>query len=363
LRGTDIYVDEASLLDNPTALQLINLANDLDARVIFQGDTRQLQPVGRGRPLHLLERELALGLNVNRLDVSRRQIAIEDKQLARDLSCGSVERFTRALDRLVERGSVQEARIENAVRTVLENKERNRETLVLSSAHRIGQDISDRLHEAYTAQHPDVPQAEIAAYRPKNLQPSELRSTAAYEIGDMVEYTLGPNKPAKMARVESVSVDGLRVHCRQALLQFDDINAVYTRSILRRGVGEALFLTAKIKQDGKVYENGSRQIIESINSDTVQFRSGLVLSKEDGRIRQGDAVTTYKSQGASKLDMIRFEDNRSLRAMANREDLHVGFTRHRATAKMFVESIEVLRDIAGRSQKDGPLARRSRPEY
>jgi conjugative relaxase-like TrwC/TraI family protein len=367
VRGGDIYVDEASLLDNSTALQLINLANDLGARVIFQGDTRQLQPVGRGRPLHLLERELALGLHVNRLDVSRRQLAMEDKRLARDLSSGNLERFVKALDRLIERGSVVEAKIEQAIEAVLKNKRENRETIVLSSSHRLGQEISDRLHDAYKAEKPNTPFAEIAAYRLKDLQPSELKSTETYQAGrDMVEYRLDSKRSPRMARVQSVCPAGLRVHGCRALLPFDRVQTVYRRSILQRGVGEALLLTVKIKQNGKVYENGSRQIIESIIDSKIRFCSGLVLSREDGRVRQGDVVTTYKSQGASKLHMIRFEDNQSLRAMAGQEDLHVGFTRHRATAKMFVESIDVLREIASRSQRNQAAAvglRQAEPEH
>ena len=47
--------------------------------------------------------------------------------------------------------------------------------------------------------------------------------------------------------------------------------------------------------------------------------------------------------------MIRVEDNLSLLAMANREDLHVAFTRHRANAQMFVQDIGVLRQVANRS--------------
>jgi conjugative relaxase-like TrwC/TraI family protein len=361
LRGGDIFVDEAGLLDNPTALQLIELVNDLGARVIFQGDTRQLQPVGRGRPLHLLERELALGLHVNRLDISRRQMAIEDKRLAQDLSSGNLERFVKALDRLIERGSVVEAKIEQAIEAGLKNKRENRETIILSSSHRLGQEISDRLHEAHKAQHPNSQFAEIAAYRLKDLQPSELKSTATYQVGDMVEFKTGSQKSLRMGRVESVVSAGLRVHGCRSLLPFDKVQTVYSRSILQRAVGEALLLTAKIKQDGKVYENGSRQIIQSIDGGKIRFSSGLVLSTQDGRVRQGDVVTTYKSQGVSTLNMIRFEDNRSLRVMADQEDLHVGFTRHRATAKMFVESIEVLQEIASRSRRDQPSAVRLTP--
>ena len=120
-----------------------------------------------------------------------------------------------------------------------------------------------------------------------------------------------------------------------------------------------LLLTQKIKADGKTYENGSRQTIRAIEGDKIRFESGLDLGLDDGRVRQGDAVTTYKAQGASKTEMIRVEDNRSLLAMANREDLHVAFTRHRDQARMFVQDISVLRQVANRSLiKDVMLAGR-----
>jgi hypothetical protein len=124
---------------------------------------------------------------------------------------------------------------------------------------------------------------------------------------------------------------------------------VYERTILERGPGEVLLLTQKIKANGKVYEPGSRQTIAAIDGKKMRFESGLELRLDDGRVRQGDAVTTYKAQGASKTEMIRVEDNRSLLAMANREDLHVAFTRHRASAQMFVKDISVLRQVANRS--------------
>jgi hypothetical protein len=81
----------------------------------------------------------------------------------------------------------------------------------------------------------------------------------------------------------------------------------------------------------------------------MRFESGLELKLDDGRVRQGDAVTTYKAQGASKAETIRVEDNRSLLAMANREDLHVAFTRHRVSARMFVQDLNELRRVANRS--------------
>jgi len=156
-----------------------------------------------------------------------------------------------------------------------------------------------------------------------------------------------------MAEVIEVTAQGVQVkgplRGAKELIFFDRMAAVYERTTLERGPGEVLLLTQKIGAGGKVYENGSRQTIAMIDGEKIRFESGLELRLDDGRVRQGDAVTTYKAQGASKTKMIRVEDNRSLLAMANREDLYVAFTRHRSGARMFVQDIDVLRRVANRS--------------
>jgi hypothetical protein len=227
------------------------------------------------------------------------------------------------------------------------------ETIVLSSTHRLAEKVSEKLHEAYKKTRPEVPMAQVAALKPKELQPAELLSTANYKPGEMIEYQPDGQKPARMAEVLQVIAQGVQVKGQlrgaQELVGFDKVTAVYERTTLERGPGEVLLLTQKIKADGKVYENASRQTIAAIDGEEMRFESGLELRLDDGRVRQGDAVTTYKAQGASKTEMIRVEDNRSLLAMANREDLHVAFTRHRANARMFVQDISVLRQVANRS--------------
>jgi conjugative relaxase-like TrwC/TraI family protein len=355
LRGGDIYVDEASLLDNQTMLALVRLARGIDARVIFQGDTKQLQAVGRGQPLAMLERELGFGMHVGRIDVTRRQLKIEDKRLSRELSSGDAGRFCAAMEKLIERGTIRRGGINEAVQTILakRNAVKPVETIVLSSTHRLAEKVSEKLHEAYKKAKPDMTTAQIAAFKPKDLRPAELLSTASYKPGEMIEYQPDDQKPARMAEVLEVTTQGVQVkgplRGAKELISFDRVAAVYKRTTLERGPGEVLLLTQKVKADGKTYENSSRQTIAAIDGEKMRFESGLELRLDDGRVRQGDAVTTYKAQGASKTEMIRAEDNRSLLAMANREDLHVSFTRHRANARMFVEDIGVLRQVANRS--------------
>jgi len=142
--------------------------------------------------------------------------------------------------------------------------------------------------------------AEIAAFKVKLPQPAELLSTASYKPGEMIEYRQDQKKTFRMAGVVAVSAEGIRVKGQQDLVTFDKVAAAYSKATLERGVGEALLLTQKIKQNGEVYEIGSRQTIAAIGGCKMRFHSGLELDLVDGRVRQGDAVTTYKAQGASK---------------------------------------------------------------
>jgi conjugative relaxase-like TrwC/TraI family protein len=355
LRGGDIYVDEASLLDNRTMLELLSLANEINARIIFQGDTQQLPAVGRGQPLAMLEREIGFGMQVGRISVTRRQLKLEDKRVAQELSSGEAARFSAAIETLIERGGIRRGGIPEAVKAILDNRNAKRpvETIVLSSTHRVAEKVSEKLHEAYKAAKPELKMAQIAVFKVKALQPAELLSTASYRPGEMIEYRPEPQKHGRLAEVQEITAEGVKIKGQlkgaRELVGFDKVAAVYEKAILERGLGEVLLLTQKIKVDGKVYENGSRQTIAAIQDDKMRFESGLELKLDDGRVRQGDAVTTYKAQGASKTEMIRVEDNRSLLAMANREDLHVAFTRHRVSARMFVQDLNELRRVANRS--------------
>jgi ATP-dependent exoDNAse (exonuclease V) alpha subunit len=161
LRGADIYVDEVSLLDNQTMLELVSVANNVNARVIFQGDTQQLPAVGRGQPLAMLERELGFGMQVGRINVTRRQLKLEDKRVAQELSSGDAARFSAAIDTLIERGAICCGAITEAVEAVLANTNARRpvETIVLSSTHRVAEKVSEKLHEAYKEARPDLKMA------------------------------------------------------------------------------------------------------------------------------------------------------------------------------------------------------------
>src|SRR5260221_6558932 len=116
-------------------LELVSLANDIDARVDFQGDTQQLPAVGRGQPLAMLEREIGFGMQVGRINVTRRQLKLEDKRVAQELSSGDATRFSAAIETLIERGGIRRGGITEAVGAILANRKAKKpvEKIVLTS--------------------------------------------------------------------------------------------------------------------------------------------------------------------------------------------------------------------------------------
>ncbi len=153
LRGADIYVDEAGLLDTPKALALVREAERVDARVIFQGDTEQMAAVGRGQPIKLLQDELGLGMHVPRASISRRQLTVADKQLAADLSSGNEEKFASAVAKMIDRGMIRETSpdvaMEKVAKEIVEARATGKEVVAVSSVHRISEALADRVHDLH----------------------------------------------------------------------------------------------------------------------------------------------------------------------------------------------------------------------
>jgi conjugative relaxase-like TrwC/TraI family protein len=341
-RGADIYVDEAGLLDTPKALALVRLAERVDARVIFQGDTEQMAAVGRGQPIKLLQDELGLGMHVPRASISRRQLSVADKRLAADLSSGNDGRFAGAVQKMLDRGMIREtppdAAIEKVAKEVVEGRATGKEVVAVSSVHRINEALADRVHYLHVEKTGREGQTPLDVHVKRDLQPAELRSSQFYGVGDVVEYK--QDNAVVRAPVTSVLANAVVVERNGEPRQvpLSQVRAVFDLSRVERGPGEKLVLQEKIKQDDRIFEKGSRQTIAQVNGGTVYFESGLRLPTNDGRVRQGDCLTDYRAQGLKGVEVRGIEDNGSAMAMANKEAFHVKGTRHVQNLVLHVEN-------------------------
>lgn len=356
LRGSDIYVDEAGLLDTPTASALIKLARETGARVILQGDTEQKLAVGRGSPLEVLQERLKLGMHVERASISRRQLAAEDKKLAQELSSGDSELFGNALEKYIARGDVVELPPEDAIKgaasRILDARSQGEDILTFSSVHRLCDAVSEELHQQALKRDPKLKTTNLDAWKIKDLQPAELRSPHFYEVGNTVEFLQGQTtRSGIIERVEgnTVFLQGKTLF-RYNSVDLSMVTALYERTVLQRGIGARVVITEQIKHGKSIFERNSQHKIKKVIEGFVTFDSGLKITVSDGRIRQGDVLTVDKAQGAKGKNVLWVEDNRSLMAMSNKRDVHVGFTRHVEKVSMMVENVDVFRQLAIRGK-------------
>ena len=272
-RRADIYVDEAGLLDTRKALALVRLAERVDARVIFQGDTQQMAAVGRGQPIKLLQDELKLGMHVPRASISRRQLSVEDKKLSKDLSSGKPEKFVAAVHTMMHRGMIRETppdvAIEKVAREIVDARAIGKEVVAVSSVHRISEALSHRVHYLEVERTGSSGQAVLDVHLRRDLQPAELRSSQFYREGDIVEFK--HNGEVTRVAVTAVRPDGLLVQDFSRPVTFREVRGVFDRATIERGCGEKLLLEEKIKQGDRMFEKGSRQTIAEIKD-----RDGLL---------------------------------------------------------------------------------------
>jgi conjugative relaxase-like TrwC/TraI family protein len=354
LTNADIFVDEAGLLDTPTAAALARLARETGARLILQGDTEQKLAVGRGSPLVALQERLGLGMKVERAAISRRQLRGEDKRLAADLSSGDSTRFQAALDRFEQRGDLRQAppveAIGLAASRALEARAAGQDLLLFSSVHRLCSAISQEIHRQRMESTPGLPTVIIDTLKPLGLTPPEMRSSQSYYVGQTIAY--GHQGRTRLSRVVSVNNGVVKIETGSltSKLNLERVTEIYTKTSIERSTGAVMVLTEKIKVPGKIHERNSRHRLTAIDGQQLTFDTGLKLSANDGRLAQGDVLTVDKSQGAKGKHVMWIEDNRSLTAMGNRRDVHVGFTRHVEKLGVLVESIDLFRKTAARER-------------
>jgi hypothetical protein len=53
--------------------------------------------------------------------------------------------------------------------------------------------------------------AQISAFKVEALQPAELLSTASYRPGEMIEYRVNHQKPARLGEVQDVNAEGVKI--------------------------------------------------------------------------------------------------------------------------------------------------------
>lgn len=337
-----VYVDEASMLDFAETRRMLEAIHAAGARVVFQGDARQLQAVGMGnvlkRILSLPESQLGARPKIVSHLTQRfadfthiqRQKATWAKQVVARAELGQV---SRAFDELDRRGMVR--------RYVGEEG-----TLQAAVASYVGKSAKET-GDATTRT------AETAAIKANQPVRTSLRAFHRGRI--MIASTL-----ARVARLNELARDALREAGHLGDQEW--LVAVNQGRCLRVSLGERLIFTEKAGHgDVRIGEGGRQKVVKSAMGTVtaVTMKQGepvLTMALDDGRAVEVDvrhfggldhayALTVHKSQGMS-VDQVDFVGG----TFNNAELMLVALSRfkERLTVHVADHELEALKNSCGR---------------
>ena len=297
IRGNVVILDEAGMVSGRQMHELLKLAEQQSARIVFSGDTKQIQSVEAGDALRVLENESRL--KSTSLTQVQRQTTADYRDAIQELRRDPEAGFEK-LDRI---GAVREVGWADRAQTVAQAfaESKGRDVLVVCATH----DEIDRVTEAIRASRKQNGDLGESLQLPRDVslnwtaaQKSDYRN---YRPGQRLTFHRAVKGITKNETLEVVRVEG---------------NGIVARS----DRGEERTLTAKQSKSFEVYE---RRTIEVAAGDKLL----LTANRRDANFRatNGEIVTV------SRVDQdggIRLEDGRA--AARKLQAVHARICRYRA---------------------------------
>jgi conjugative relaxase-like TrwC/TraI family protein len=362
LRGSIVILDEAGMVSARQMHELLRVAEQQSARIVFSGDTKQIQSVEAGDALRVLENESRL--KSTSLTQVQRQTTVDYRDAIQELRRNTEAGFEK-LDRI---GAVSEVawveRAETVAKAFVESK--SRDVLVVCATH----DEIDRVTEAIRASRKlngDLGES-VSVARDVSLnwtaaQKSDFRN---YRAGQRLTFHRAVKGVTKNETLELVRVEGNGiVACsdrgeeRTLTAKQSKSFEAYERRIIEVAVGDKLLLTGNRRDADFRATNGEIVTVSRVTSDgRIRLEDGRELPRGFKQFTHGYAVTAHRSQGKSVDSVIISGDG------MQKELFYVAASRGRRSVKVITSDKELLRESVARStarQSASELARKTRP--
>ena len=362
LRGSVVILDEAGMVSARQMHELLKLAEQQSARIVFSGDTRQIQSVEAGDALRVLENESRL--KSTSLTQVQRQTTADYRDAIQVLRRDPEAGFEK-LDRI---GAVREAgwadRAQAVAQAYAESK--GRDVLVVCATH----DEIDRVTEAIRVsrkQNGDLGES-LHVLRDVSLnwtaaQKSDLRN---YRPGQRLMFHravkgITKNETLEVVRVEGNGIVTCSDRGEERILtakQFKSFE-VYERRTIDIAAGDKLLLTANRRDANFRAINGEIVTVSRVDKDgRMRLDDGRHLPADFKQFTHGYAVTAHRSQGKSVDSVIISGDG------MQKELFYVAASRGRQSVQVITSDKELLRESVARStarQSASELARKTGP--
>lgn len=339
VRNGVIWIDEAGLLGIRQVARLFELADQLNARVVLQGDRKQHASVERGATLRVLQ-EFA-GLPVAELTDIRRQRG-EYKKAVSAIQNGDILAGHDILDKL---GWVKQTRSNTSlVDEYLAGLTAGKEMLVVAPTHAEGNEITaeirSRLKEKGLVGQDERAFETLTA---TGWTEAERADPMRYTGEEVVQFIRNSGKHRAGDRIAAVDFSPAESRPEHF--------AAYLRGQTAIAAGDTIRITANGKsKDGHRLNNGSLYAVKGFDKDgDIVLANGWTVGKGYGHFRHGYVSTSIGGQGKTVDRVLIAMGGESLPAI-NAEQFYVSVSRGREKATVFTDlAPATLREAIRRS--------------
>jgi conjugative relaxase-like TrwC/TraI family protein len=362
IRGSVVILDEAGMVSGRQMHGLLKLAEQQSARIVFSGDTKQIQSVEAGDALRVLENESRL--KSTSLTQVQRQTTADYRDAIQELRRDPEAGFEK-LDRI---GAVREVgwadRAQAVAQAYAESK--GRDVLVVCATH----DEIDRVTEAIRASRTQNGDLGESLQVPRDVslnwtaaQKSDYRN---YRAGQRLTFHrtvrgITKNETLDVVRAERNAIVARNYRGEERTLTAKQSKSfeVYERRTIEVAAGDKLLLTANRRDANFRATNGEIVTVSRVDKDgTIRLDDGRDLPANYNQFTHGYAVTAHRSQGKSVDSVIISGDG------MQKELFYVAASRGWRSVQVITSDRELLRDSVARStarQSASELARKARP--
>jgi ATP-dependent exoDNAse (exonuclease V) alpha subunit len=347
LRGRVLIVDEAGMVSGRQMEGLLKLAEREDARILFSGDTRQLQSVEASDALRILEQESRMK-SVSLMAVQR-QTQADYRDAIQTLRLSPEQ----GLEKLEQLGAVREVPYLERAQAVASayrelTSDANRSVLVVAGTHEEIGKITDAIREDMK-QRGELDRGIVSErYVPLQWTEAQKKDLVNYKSGQVLlfhrsSHGIEKHEALTVERTDKMGIVARDQHGMERTVSPSQARSfsVHERQQIEVAPGDRLLLTGNRKNTEFRVTNGELVKVRDVDGGRIHLEDGRVLPANYHEFDHGYAVTAHRSQGKTVDAVI-------LSADAMKQELfYVGASRGRQEIVVVTSDREQLRDLLG----------------
>ena len=345
--GKVVIIDEAGMVSARQMASLLKLAEARSWRVVFSGDTRQIQSVEAGDALRILEKESRLKT------VSLNQVQRQTGKEYRDAIIELRRNPERGFAKLAAMGAVREVPFDERAQAVADAYDTagGASCLVVCATHEEIDRVTGAIREWRKTRGEIGPGMELVRHVSLNWTAAQKADLRDFRPGQLLGFHHAVKAITKNETVEVVRSGPAAVVVRKADGTEHTITSKHAASFdvleerrIEVSAGDRLLLTGNRSEAGLLVTNGELVTVAAVDSaGRVYLADGRTLPANYRSFAHGYAVTAHRSQGKTVDSVIISADG------MQRELFYVAASRGRQAVTVITSDQERLRETVAQS--------------